>query len=291
MKNLLIIDANAVVHRSFHALPPFTSPDGRPTGALYGLASTLLKILRSQPPHFIVAAFDRPEPTFRKIAFKDYKAHRPPAAAELISQIIEAHQLFQNFNIPVFECAGYEADDIIGLIVKLFKQELDLKIIILTGDLDTLQLVQDEKIVVQILGKKISETKIYDETAVIERYGLKPDQLPDYKALVGDPSDNIPGVNGIGHKTASQLLKQYQTLENFFAKADGADKTAARILLFKEQALFAKKLATINVEAPINIHLNDLAYAGLPTEKIISYFGQLGFQSLIARLVKTDPIF
>lgn len=288
MKNLLIIDANAIIHRSFHALPPLTGPDGQSTGALYGLANTLLKILRDQTPDFIAAAFDRPEPTFRKIAFKEYKAHRPPAAAELIEQIIAAHRLFQNFSIPAFECAGYEGDDIIGLMVKLFRQEQNLKITILTGDLDTLQLVENDKIVVQILGKKISEIKVYNEAAVMERYCLRPDQLPDYKALVGDSSDNIPGIQGIGPKTASQLLNQYQILENIFEKANATDKAAAKILPFKEQARLAKELATINTEVPLNISLNDLAYAGLPAEKLIVYFKELGFQSLVNRLAKTD---
>lgn len=289
MKTLLLIDANALVHRAFHALPPLTAPDGRPIGAIYGLASTLLKVLREQPPDYVAACFDRPEPTFREVMFKDYKAHRPAAAEELISQIIEAHQLFEKFKITVFEKAGYEADDIIGTAVNAFKEESDLKITILTGDLDTLQLILNDRIVVQTFKKGVSDITIYNEQAVIDRYGLKPSQLADYKGLVGDASDNIPGVKGVGPKTAEKILKEYGSLENFFRQLEKEKNNplTKKFLPAKEDALFSKKLATIEPAVPLEgLNLANLTYPGLPQAEIVQYFTILGFQSLIDRLLR-----
>lgn len=287
MKTFLIIDASAIIHRSFHALPPLTSPAGEPINAIYGLASTLIKILGQRPPDYIAAAFDRPEPTFRKKMFADYKAHRPPAAEELIFQIIKARELFEKFKIPSFEIPGFEADDLIGTLAEKFGREKDLKIIILTGDLDTLQLVQDEKIVVQFLEKKIGETKIYDQAAVIERYGLRPDQLIDYKSLVGDPSDNIPGLKGVGAKTAGALLQKYDTLEKIYSELPTDDKLAPKILPFKKDAFLCQKLATIDLGTPLDPNLESLRFQTF-SEDLENYLENLGFHSLLARLRKNN---
>jgi DNA polymerase-1 len=181
MQTFLLIDANSLIHRCFHALPPFSGPDRQPTGALYGLASILIKILREQHPEAIAAFFDRPEPTFRKEMFEEYKIQRPKAPNELVSQIIEAHNLFEAFGIKIFEIPGLEADDLIGTAVEKFKKTPDLKIVILTGDLDSLQLVKNDKVVSETFKKGISDTIIYNEKAVEERYhGLSPEQIPDY---------------------------------------------------------------------------------------------------------------
>jgi len=290
MQTLLLIDANALIHRSFHALPPLTTPRGEPIGAIYGLASTLLKILRENPPDYIAAAFDRPEPTFRKETFKDYKAHRPPTVQELVSQIIKAHELFQKFKIPTFEAPGFEADDIIGTFVENFKTEPDLKIVILTGDLDTLQLVQNKKVIVQTFKKGVGETIIYDEEAVLKRYGLKPEQMPDYKGLVGDPSDNIPGVKGIGPKTAKKLLNEFAILEKLFENLPPDHPAYKKLMPQKEKALFSKNLSVINVNAPINTDLQQLKYPGLAAGDLIKYFTELGFQSLINRALKQSSL-
>lgn len=289
MKTLLIIDASAIIHRSFHALPPLTSPAGEPINAIYGLVNTLIKVLGKQPPDYIAAAFDRPEPTFRKKMFTDYKAHRPPAPSELISQIIKAREVFEKFKIPPFEIPGYEGDDLIGTLTEKFRKEKDLKIIILTGDLDTLQLVEDSKIVVQFLEKKIGETRIYDEEAVKVRYELRPDQLIDYKALVGDPSDNIPGLKGVGQKTAAGLLQKYNSLEKIYAEMPPTDKLATKILPFQKEALLCKKLAAIDLEAPLTTTLEDLRYNPFANEEFFSYLSNLGFQSLVNRL-KPIPV-
>ena len=282
MKTFLLIDANALVHRSFHALPPFTTKDGRPSGALYGLSNILLKILRDNPPDYVAAFFDRPEPTFRKKLYAEYKIHRPKAPDELVSQIIEAHNLFEKFGVKTFEAPGFEADDLIGAAAKKFGDISDLKVIILTGDLDTLQLIKDEKVVIETLKKGISETIIYGETAVKQRFGILPEQIPDYKGLVGDPSDNIPGVKGVGPKTAAAIIQKYNNLENFFKSND---EKYQKILEHKDIALFSKQLATINTEAPLAItDISEIKNAGFNAGKIIDYFGELGFQSLVKRI-------
>ncbi|PIR44352.1 hypothetical protein COV23_00320 [Candidatus Wolfebacteria bacterium CG10_big_fil_rev_8_21_14_0_10_31_9] len=292
MKTLLLIDSNALIHRSFHALPAFTSTDGKPTGAIYGLSSILIKIFHENPPDYAIALFDRPEPTFRKKMYNDYKIHRPKAPDELVSQIIEAHNLFEKFGIKTYEIPGFEADDLIGSAALKFYKEKDLKIIILTGDLDALQLVKDDKVVVETLKKGISETIIYNEDAVIQRYGLLPKQLPDYKGLAGDQSDNIPGVKGVGPKTATEIIKEFSTLENFYEKNLSENNTPEKkrtlykkLLDNKDIALLSKKLATIHIEAPLDLkNLAEIEYKKIPVENVIPYFKDMGFQSLIKRL-------
>lgn len=285
MKTLILIDANSLIHRCFHALPPLTAKEGKPSGALYGLSSVLIKILREQKPDFIAAFFDRPEPTFRKEIFDEYKIHRPKAPNELVSQIIEAHNLIKAFGIKFFEIPGFEADDLIGSATEKFKNEPDLKIIILTGDLDSLQLVENDKVMAETFKKGVSETIIYNEEAVKERYcGLLPSQIADYKGLVGDPSDNIPGVAGIGPKTAGPLIKNYGNLENFLEKG-GVEKNYEKIIKSKDIALLSKKLAVIRRDAPLSVDkLSELKYDGPSKENIENYFEKLGFKSLIQRI-------
>lgn len=288
MKTLLLIDSNALIHRFFHALPPFTAPDGQPTNALYGLAGVLLKILREQNPSYIAAAFDRPEKTFRAEEYKEYKIHRPPTAKELVSQIISAHDVFNWFGIKTFEVPSFEADDVIATLTEKFRKEPDLKIVILSGDLDNLQLVEGEKVVVQFLRTGITETTIYDESAVTKKYGLRPDQLPDYKGLVGDVSDNIPGVQGVGPKTASTLLKEFGTLEEVFdSLAIVTNKTAAKKLEGqKEIALLSKKLALMRKDVPLSVELENLKSKPIDKDSLKSEFQKLGFKTLVERLEK-----
>lgn len=286
MKTLLLIDANGLIHRFFHALPPLTTPEKEPVGAIYGLSNVLLKIFKEQKPDFAAAAFDRPEMTFREQVFKEYKIHRPPTADELIIQLKKAHEIFSLFGIKIFELAGFEADDIIGTLVEYFKKDSDLKIIILSGDLDVLQLVDNEKVVVQFIKKGVSETFLYDEKAVFERYGLLPNQLTDFKGLVGDPSDNIPGIKGIGEKTASNLLREFKTLKEIFDNLNIIpQKISQKLENQKEQALFSKHLATIKHDAPIKIKsISDLKIKPSAKQEIIDYFQKLGFKSLVERL-------
>ncbi len=281
MKKLLLIDANSLIHRCFHALPPLTNKKGEPTGALYGVSTILLKILQTKKPDFAAALFDRPEPTLRKQKFAEYKIHRPPTPNELVLQINKAHQLFESFSIKTLELIGYEADDLIGTLSQKFKNEV--QVIILTGDLDTLQLVENQKVIVETFKKGISQTVSYNEEKVKERYdGLSPAQLVDYKALVGDPSDNIPGVSGIGPKSATEILKKYQTLENFLEKGK-KEKVYEKIANNKKIALLSKELATINTAVPLEIKLEDLTFAPR-LSKIEEFFKENDFNSLIKRI-------
>jgi len=288
MKTLLLIDSNALIHRFFHALPPFTAPDGQPTNALYGVAGVLLKIFKEQQPDYIAAAFDRPEKTFREEEFKEYKIQRPPTATELVGQIIKAHDVFSWFGIKTLEIPKFEADDIIATLTEKFRKEPDLKIIILSGDLDNLQLVEDDKVVVQFIKTGVTETVIYNEKAVGERYGLKPAQLVDYKGLVGDVSDNIPGAKGVGPKTATPLLKEFGTVEEIFDNISIINKAAAKKLEGqKEIALLSKKLATMRRDAPIEIkNLDEIQSKPLDKNILSEEFTKLGFKSLVERLEK-----
>ncbi|MDP2598491.1 MAG: 5'-3' exonuclease H3TH domain-containing protein [Candidatus Liptonbacteria bacterium] len=306
MKTALLIDANSIIHRSFHALPPLTGPGGQPTGSLYGLASILLKLWREEKPaegdarplegearfsgrpEYIAALFDRPEPTFRKKKYEEYKAQRPPAPNELISQIIEAHELFKAFGIRTFEKPGFEADDLIASFAEKFKHEPDIQVVILTGDRDTLQIVEDEKVVVRTFKIGVSETLTYDEKMVIEKYGLRPAQLIDYKALTGDPSDNIKGVPGIGPKTAVEILKKYGTLEAAYAGLKNDPKLEKRLGPFRKEAELSKELVTLDRLAPVEISgLEELKAEGNVPD-IKGYFEKLGFRKLIERLEKRD---
>jgi len=285
MKKLLLIDAHSLIYRSFHALPPLTSPEGEPIGAVYGLASTLLKTLQEEDPDYVAAAFDRPETTFRKEMFEEYKAHRPEAPDDLISQIEKSRELFVKFGIPVFEMAGYEGDDIIGTLVKKMGSK-PVRITILTGDLDTLQLVQGNRVAVKTPRKGVSDIKEYNERAVEERFGIPPKRMIDYKGLVGDSSDNIPGVSGVGPKTALKILEKWDTVEKAFANVKEDDPLFKKMEGQKDIAFLSKKLATISDSVPISVHLEDLEYKGIDEEKLASYLKSMEFSSLVNRIEK-----
>lgn len=285
MQKLLLIDSHALIHRFFHALPPLTTPEREPINAIYGLCVVILKIFREQKPDYIAAALDRPEPTFRKEQFDAYKAHRPPAPHELVSQFKRVPEVFERFGIKVFSSAGYEADDVIGTLAKCYEREPDLTTIILTGDLDALQLVRGDRVVVDIIKSGAENTVVYNEAAVALRYGLRPDQLPDYKGLVGDPSDNIPGVAGIGPKTASGLLKEFGTLEEVLASIGIIEAKTARKLEGREAAArLSRELATIKCDVPLACPPLGELKAVLKSMELSRYFEGLGFRSLVKRI-------
>lgn len=284
MQTLLLIDANSIIHRAFHALPALTSKAGRPVQAIYGLSSIFLKLFREQKPDYAAALFDRPEPTFRKEKYKDYKAQRPKAPDELVAQIIEAREFFPAFGIRVFEKPGFEADDLIATLAEKFRAEPDVRVVVLTGDRDTLQLVEGEKVAVQIFKTGISETVIYSEKAVIEKYGLRPDQLIDYKALVGDASDNIKGVPGVGPKTATAILARFGTLENAYEHLGEDPKLEARLAPFKSEASLAKSLVTLERHAPIEVGDIKSLELNYSEDEVRKYFARWGFEALIKRL-------
>jgi DNA polymerase-1 len=285
MKTLLLIDANSIIHRSFHALPPLTGPAGEPSGAIYGIASILLKLFRDDDrPDYAVALFDRPEPTFRDKIYAEYKAQRPPAASELVSQIIEAPRLFQAFGIKTFEMPGYEADDLIATFAEHFVKDKDLRVVILTGDRDTFQLVTGDKLVVRMFNTGISDTTIYNEEAVKQKYGLAPSQLVDYKALVGDSSDNIKGVPGVGPKTATELIERFGTIENLYAHVIGDERLEKRLGPFKKEAELSKKLVILERHVPIE--MPELAELAPPQDRalVLSYLQKKAFATLVKRL-------
>lgn len=284
MKTLLLIDANSIIHRSFHAIQAaLTTPDGRPINAVYGLASILLKLWREEGPEYAAALFDRPEQTFREKEYAEYKAQRPVTPDNLISQLIEAHNLFFAFGIKTFEKPGYEADDLIATLATKFSGKDDAKAVILTGDMDTLQLVENEKILVRTFKKGVSETMTYDEEAVRERYGLIPRQLIDYKALVGDPSDNIKGVPGVGPKTAVELLGRFGTLVGIYENLSSDGKLEKRLGPFKKEAELSKKLVTLDKNVPVEMdNIEDLKIEGNDVA-IKDYFKKVGFETLLRR--------
>lgn len=287
---LLLIDANSLIHRAFHALPPLTAPDGRPTGALYGLSSIILKILKERKPRYIAVAFDRPEPIFREAYYKEYKATRPPTADTLIPQLIEAKKLLETFGFKTFEAPGFEADDIVATLAYKFSREENLQTIILSGDRDIFQAIEGDKVVVETPQKGISNTVIYDENLVKEKFGVTPQELADFKGLVGDKSDNIPGVSGIGPKTAAELIQKYGSLENLYKEIGEMGipnkKLQDKLIENKEIALLSKKLAVLRRDSPVSANLRDLELKALNKESVRECFENLGFQSLVERLNK-----
>ena len=223
-KRLVVLDSHAIIHRAYHAIPDFTGPTGEPTGALYGLSSMLLKIFTDLRPDYIVAAYDLPKPTVRHEAFEDYKGGRSKIDDALVAQLSTSRDVFSAFCIPIYEREGFEADDVIGTIVKLLEDDESIDIVIASGDMDTMQLIKGKKVQVYTLKKGLNDTILYDEEAVLSRFGFKPELLPDYKGLRGDTSDNIIGIKGIGEKTATSLIVTFGTIENMYKKLKKSDK-------------------------------------------------------------------
>lgn len=263
-KTLVLIDAHAVLHRSYHAMQGFATRDGRPTGALYGLVSMILKLEQEFNPEYIVACFDLPKPTFRHTTHDGYKAGRAKAEDGLVEQLKIAPSVCERLHVPVYSCEGFEADDLLGTICEQEKGNKELRVIIASGDMDTLQLVDDKKVQVYTL-RKGNDAVLYDREGVIKRFSFTPEQIPDYKGLAGDSSDNIIGIAGIGDKTATALIKEFGTIENMYKelKKDrnqflekGFKERIVKLLEEgEEEALFSKTLATIRKDAPIHFKL------------------------------------
>jgi len=294
-KTLVLLDSHAIIHRAYHALPEFLSSKGEPTGALYGLSNMLMKIITDLKPDYIVACYDLPQKTFRHEAYDAYKAGRAKADDALISQLKNSRKIFEGFNIPIYDAPGFEADDVLGTIVYKLKDNKNIKIIIASGDMDTMQLVDGEKVQVYTLKKGINDTILYDEDAVVERFGFKPKLLPDYKGLRGDPSDNIIGIKGIGEKTATTLISNFGTIEEIYKKIKKEPETISksgispRVLeLIKEneeEALFSKTLAKIRPDAPVDFKIPEKTFwENADLNKIEQTFSEFEFRSLIARV-------
>lgn len=295
MKTLVLLDAHAIIHRAYHALPEFLSSRGEPTGALYGISTMVMKIVEGLKPDYIVACYDLPGKTFRHESYDGYKAGRAKADDALISQLKNSRQIFEAFSIPMYDSPGFEADDILGTIVAKYKKDKNVRIIIASGDMDTMQLVDDKKVQVYTLKKGINDTILYDEEKVVERFGFSPKFLPDYKGLRGDPSDNIIGIKGIGEKTATSLITRFGTIEEIYKNIKKNEEefkkigiTPRIIELIKnneEEALFSKTLATIRHDAPIKFELPEKTFwEGADLQKIEKVFTLFEFKSLFSRL-------
>ena len=290
-KRLILIDGNAIIHRSFHALPPLMTKKGELVNAVYGFSSTLLSVIEQFHPDYVIASFDLAGPTFRHKEYKEYKAHREKAPDELYAQIPIVKEVVRAFNIPIYEKEGFEADDVIGTVAfQAENSNEDIETIIVTGDMDALQLVNG-KTKVYTMRRGLSDAVLYGEKEVFDRYGFSPDQLRDFKGLRGDPSDNIPGVKGVGEKTATALLQAYGTLEGVYdhlGEIKGAVKE--KLERDKAQAILSKKLATIDKQAPVSLNLADAVLREYDKEKIVHLFSELNFFSLVKRLPDADGV-
>lgn len=301
----LLFDGHAVIYRAYYALPPLTDPSGRIVNAAFGFSRILLAALEEFEPEYVAVTFDHPKPTFRHKEFKDYKAHRPEMPDDLQPQIPLVKEIVDALGIPRFELEGYEADDLIGTVSyyldhqpeKLGAHQEILNVIV-TGDKDLLQLV-DDSTHVWIPGRGQGKDLEYDALLVEEKMGVRPDQVVDMKALMGDSSDNIPGIKGIGKKTAIKLLEAYQTLDELFKRVTQLQETGEKddllkgallnkLIEGKDSAYMSQDLARINCQAPIEIDLDQCRIESYDKTQAVEIFKQLEFHSLLKMLPKDE---
>ncbi|MEI7498720.1 MAG: DNA polymerase I [Candidatus Falkowbacteria bacterium] len=287
LEKLLVIDGNALIHRSFHALPPtLTTKAGEQVNAVYGFAAVFIKAVKEIKPDYVVLTLDKKGPTFRHEVFKEYKATRVKAPQELYDQFDRVRQVATAFGVPIYEMSGFEADDLIGAICHQVGDALDK--VVLTGDMDTMQLI-DEHTKVYAMSRGINDAVTYDWAAVEARYGLTPEQIVDYKALRGDPSDNIPGVKGIGEKTAVELLQRFKSLDGLYVAVEKGDeniKERIRNLLHehKERAYMSQHLALIKRDVEFEFDLAGSKFGHFNRSAVVELFSELQFKSLLARI-------
>lgn len=293
-KRVVVLDTFAIIFRAYHALPDFSTSKGEPTGALFGVASMLMSIITDLKPDYILAAYDLPGGSFRNDVEDTYKANRKEADEALVVQITKTRDLLKAFSIPIFEKEGYEADDILGTISEILKKEDDIEVVIASGDMDTLQLVDGKKVKVFTIRKGIKDTILYDEKGVVDRFSFGPELLPDYKGLRGDPSDNIIGIKGIGEKTATDLISNFGSLENMYKKLKKDQESFLKVgikpriinLLIEgeEEAFYSKSLATIVRDVPISFHLPSKPWREMvQPETILAIFQEFEFRALVTR--------
>ncbi|NLY29004.1 MAG: DNA polymerase I [Firmicutes bacterium] len=282
-EKVVLVDGNSLIHRAFYAIPTLTTSQGEHTNAVLGFTTMLLRLLDDEKPDYIAVAFDLAGPTFRHEEFQDYKGHRPKMADELVSQVPLIKEVVDAFSIPIVEIQGYEADDVIGTLA-CYHKELGRKVLIVTGDRDCLQLVNEDTIVL-ITRRGISNLEAYDSRQVEAKHGVPPRLMADLKGLMGDSSDNIPGVPGIGPKTGAKLLKEFGSLEgvlNNIGKLRG--KQRENLEKYADQARLSRRLATINCRVPINCDLVPYTREMWQEERLYELFSRLEFKSLISRL-------
>lgn len=282
MNTLLLIDGNALIHRAYHALPDFSTKDGTPTNAVYGFAAMLYKVVQDFSPSHVLVCFDSKGPTFRDELFADYRAQRPETHADLISQFPLVREFLDSAGLQYIEQEGLEADDLIAVAAKKATKK-NLSTIVLTGDRDIFQLVDDH---VKVLTPQIgfAQGKLYDAHAVEEKFGVTPEHIPDHKALAGDPSDNYRGVAGIGPKTAAELINTYGSVEEIYKNIDTiANETIKnKLIADKENAILSKKLALLASDADVTIDLKTTKFNGYD-EQLRGFFEKYQFRTLLKR--------
>ena len=282
MNTLLLIDGNAIMHRAYHALPPFRTKSGIPTNIVYGFFSMLHKSIVDFKPTHIIVCFDTPKPTFRNKIFKDYQSQRPKISDDFITQIPLVKEALNKSGITHLEKDGFEADDIIGTIANKFKTK-GIRVLILSGDRDIQQLV-DKNVFVITPKMGLSELKVYDINEVVKKFGLTPDKIPDLKALMGDASDNYSGAKGIGPKTAAKLLQQYNSVKGIYLSLGKIDEKIRKILQdHKANVILSHKLATIDVKVTLEFNIKKSKFENFK-EDLKSYFEKLEIKSLTKRI-------
>lgn len=286
MKRLVLVDGNALLHRAYHATPPFTLSSGELINAVFGFTNMLLKSLNDLKPDYIAIAWDKAAPTFRHVAYTQYKATRGPSDQSLHNQYERVHEVVDVLNIPEFGVEGYEADDLIGTLAKQGAKEKDLEVIIITGDRDILQVIEP-KIKVLMPKKTLTDVGLYGEEEFREKYGFEPIQMIDFKGLAGDASDNIPGVPGIGGVTATKLIQQFGSVENIYKPENLGtlpERTQKLLAEGAESAIMSKSLATIELNSPIKLDLEKCTMHDYDRPAAIKLFEKLEFKSMINRL-------
>ncbi len=284
MKKLLVIDANSILNRCFYGVAPLSAPDGLPTNAIYGMMNVLLSHIEALKPDYAAAAYDVHHPTFRHEMYTEYKAGRHETPPELLAQFPYSKEVFEAMGVHVVEKAGYEADDILGTLSKEAEDDGGIESYILTGDKDSLQLIGDNTFVLLATNR---ETVKYDRAAFVEKYGVDPSRFVDVKALMGDSSDNIPGVAGIGEKTALKLISEYGDIDSIYSRLSTDKHTPslkAKLEAGEQSAYLSRTLARIKRDAPIDTPLSQIEYKGRDEAQLYSLFSRFGFSKLIAKM-------
>lgn len=295
-ETLVLLDMHAILHRAYHGVPDFVSSKGEPTGALYGLMTMLFRLIEQLQPTYIVACYDLPQETHRHAMYEKYKAHREKTDEALVLQIVQSRDVVSAFGVPVYACPGYEADDVLGTITQAVVKDERLEylnIVIASGDMDTMQLIQGDRIQVYTLRKGVTDTLLYDEQKVVSRFGFSPKSIPDYKGFAGDQSDNIPGIVGIGEKTATRLLQEFGSVHGVYSALKNDSEVLKKkgykpaqiekIVNGEEEAEFSRMLATIRRDAPVSFVVPTPWREGASLELIRALCERYEFRSLAQR--------
>lgn len=290
MRKLILIDGNALLHRAYHAYPPLSTSKGELINAVYGFSAMLLSVLEKLSPTHVAVAWDLKGPTFRKQDYEEYKANRGPMDEDLATQIDRTKEVVEKLNIPQYGIEGFEADDIIGTLSRMASDEKDTQVVIVTGDRDSLQLIKEKRVVVFLpIQNHHAQSVVFDEEKVKEVYGLSPRQIIDLKSLMGDASDNIPGVKGVGKVTATKLIQEFGSLHNIYKNiSDPKINPRVKSMLLADQEMADKSyhLAEIYLDVPLKLDWEKCLLTNYDKSKVMELFEELNFKSLINKLPK-----